>query len=257
MKLINIISQMAGGYDNTAPPPVTPDIVNPLFLFYGESNAEGLASDLDATAPELASTDALRLLNPANLLIEDMDIGFNNYRGEGQEEPTFRHGWELQLANRVRENTFSVSQVHLVKSGFGGKTVAQLSNPSDCWTALTTRMNAALAIDPTLNPILFYSQGINDSIAGTNIATWKASTVALFAAIRALYGADMPIIWPKLMTGYSTFNTAIDEVAASIENCWTVETTDLSLEDSFHWDYAGMKTMADRMIDKLLENYTI
>lgn len=246
---------MAGGADNTAPPEL-PDITNPLFVFTGESNSAGYALNSGASAGEIDSTSVIRIINNTSLLFEDLDIGTNNLIDQNM-PAELTHGWELELTNQVEANAFSVAQVHLVKGGFGASKIVDWADPSTYWTKLKERVDAALAIDPTFTPIIFYSHGINDAIAGTNIATWKSDTIAHFAKIRTRYGATVPIIWPKLMSTYSSYNTAIDEVAAATSYCWTVETTDLSLRDTNHWDYAGMKTMTQRMISKLLDNYTL
>lgn len=260
MSLISIISHLSGGYDNSTPViPPTPDKANPLFIFSGESNSGGRALNSSATVGELAARSSVRILNNTSLLFEDLNIGTNNLIDHAglESQSTTEHSWELGLANLIEANVFSVSQVHLVKAGQGGSTISQWGDPSTYWTKFKDRVDAALEIDATLFPILFYTHGINDALAGTSTATWKSATIAHFAKIRARYGSTLPIIWPKLMTEFSAYNTAIDEVAAVTDYCWTVETTDLPLLDAYHWNYDGMKTMAKRMIAKLLDNYTV
>lgn len=254
MSLINIISQITGGFDDTN---FTQSNSNPLFIFTGESNSGGYALNTSASAPELAARSSVQILNNTSLLFENLDIGTNNLLDHNGLDPSLTHGWELELSNLVEANTFSVSQVHLVKTGQGASRISEWADPSTYWTKFKDRVDAALVIDPTFVPVIFYSQGINDAINGTNITTWKNNTIAHFAKIRTRYGANIPIIWPKLMSAYATYNTAIDEVVAVTSFCWSVETTDLSLRDANHWDYAGMKTMTQRMITKLLENYTL
>lgn len=239
---------------------IAPDSgIVPLFIFNGESNSGGRALNSDATGPELAARSSVRILNNTTLLFEDLDIGTNNLIGHvglGMDLSTI-HGWELGLANDVESGTFTQSQVFLVKTGQGGSTIAQWADGLSYWDTAKARIDAAMAINPSFFPILFYSQGINDAVGGTSTATWKAATAAHWAKIRARYGADMPIICTKFMTAYSTFSTALDEVVASTANCWSIVTEDLPLQDGAHWNYSGMKSMATRMINKLKENYTI
>ncbi len=258
MSLISIISQLTMiGFDDSSSPS-NPSITNPLFIFAGESNSGGVAPNSSAISSELQSRISVQILNNTNLLFENLDIGTNNLIGHTGLESyqNNSHGWELGLANLVENNIFPNSKVYIVKTGQGGSTISQWNEMGFYWSEFKTRVDAALQIDPTFTPILFYTHGINDAIAGTNIETWKTATIAHFTKIRTRYGNDLPIIWPKLMSTYSAYNTAIDEVVEVTNNCWTVETTDLTLlGDGNHWDYNGMKTMIERMIIKLLENY--
>jgi len=257
MSLIFVISQMAGGVT------VTPSIpLIPMIVFSGESNSGGFADNADATVEELAARPALQILNNTSLVFEDLDIGVNNLLGHSgliNNPGATTHGWELELANRATLNEFS-NPVYLVKTGQGGSTISQWGESDTYYTNFKTRIDTAItlrSITGTCPFALFYQQGINDSIAGTATATWKAATIAHFEKIRTRYGADIPIIFGKLPAIYSTYNTAIDELVSVTSLCWSIETTDLGMKDANHYNYTGMKTMSDRMIDKLLENYTI
>lgn len=239
---------------NAASLPVIPSITNPLFIFMGESNANGEALNSSATVGELASSNAVRMLNIFSYLFEDLDVGTNNW---GDFSTT--HGWELELANLVRANTFSMAQVHCVKTGYGGTHMSVWLGGSGLYIELAARVNAALSIDPTFQPIVFFSLGINDALGGTptSTATWKSQVLEFFSTIRTDFVADMPIIMTKLPTAYNMYDTTMDQICTEIANCWTVETSDLNLLDAYHWDYGAMKTMTDRMVTKVLQNYTI
>lgn len=248
-----------GGVYIPPPTPTLPTITNPLFIFSGESNSGGIANNTDASVLELSSRQQIQILNNNSLVFENLDIGTNNLIGHTGLEAyvATAHGWELGLCNEVAANKFNVSQVNLVKTGQGGSTIAEWGTSSTYWNTFKTRVDAALAINPSFTPILWYTQGINDAILGTSVSTWKAATIAHLLKIRARYGNDLPIIFPQFMPLYATYNTALNEIVASLGNIWTVQTSDLPLKDTNHWNYIGMKTMATRMVDKLLENYII
>jgi hypothetical protein len=218
-----------------------------------------MAFNAGLDAGELASTSAIQILRTDTLAFQNLQIGANNNiggAGLGLADNS-THGWENGLNKRIQANDFSVSSVKLVKTGWGGTIISSWNVGGTLWNQMIAKMDAAKAIDSTLNPIIFYSQGINDAVAGTSTSQWKTDTAAHWAALRTRYGANIPIIAAKFQTAFSTFSTALDELAAVTANCWTVQTDDLPLQDGNHWGEAGMETMAYRMIDKLKENYNL
>lgn len=245
-------------------PPV--DMTIYLLVMAGESNSGGQALNALATAGELAIRPELSILNNTTLLFEDLDIGTNNLIGhQGMASPELRHSWELEIANLAEAETIR-NPTNLVKTGQGGATIAQLKSGGTFsgispWTRFTDRVDAALAIinPPGIKFALLYSQGINDGIAETNIATWKTDTKAHFALMRSVYG-NFPIVMTKLMSTASTaawvddYNTAIEEICAEIEWCYFADATGAGTQDDYHWSYAGQKVMAQRLIQKLIDN---
>lgn len=252
MSIISIISQMALG-NSSGGGSVLPEITNPLFIFMGESNSNGEALNTDATVEELAPTSAVRIGNIYNYTFADLDIGTNNV---GDFSTT--HGWELQLANLVRNSQFSVSQVHLVKTGYGGTRIVDWIGTAH-YTELSARINGALSIEPAFTPIGFLTIGINDALNGdgTADATYKSQMIQFITDVRADFGATIPFIITKLPTAYNRYDNEIEQICSELPYCWFVEVSDLTMEDLYHWNYSGMKTIADRMITALLANYTI
>lgn len=49
--------------------------------------------------------------------------------------------------------------------------------------------------------------------------------------------------------GYPEINAAIAEIANEEPNVLAVDSTGASLRDKNHWDYAGLKTVAGRMVE--------
>jgi len=244
-------------------PVVTASAGVPLIVFTGESNSGGYALNSEATTEELAPRPAVQILNNTSLVFEALDIGTNNLIGHTGLSNGTTHGWELMLANRVEAGTFIPSPCYLVKTGQGASTIAQwdVGDASGYWNTFQTRVDEAIDLLTTLTGsapsiYLFYSQGINDAIAGTSTATWKTKTLAHWDKIRAKYG-QVPIVATKFMSNYSAYNTAIDEVVAQRQDAYAVVTSDATLRDANHWDYAGMKLVSGRMQDVFLQNYAI
>lgn len=235
-----------------------------LVVFIAESNSGGLAPNTSATSPELASRSVVQLLNNYSLLFENLDIGTNNlYLHKGLESYYgISHGWELQLANRVADGDLP-NPTYLVKAGQGG-TVIQQWSPGGTFEGIYPldtfykRMDSAISkvqslTGKTARPVIFYTQGINDIIAGTSVATWKDSTINSINRIRTRYG-QVPVFMTNFyMSGRTTYNTAISEIAAAMTNVYVIDTNGAGeTGDNNHWNYAGMKLIVDRMIDAML-----
>lgn len=253
MSIKSIISQIAGGYSPGGTTDL-PGITNPLFIFMGESNSNGEALNSSATSEELAPTSVVQILNIYTYLFEDLDIGVNN---DGDYLTT--HGAELELANMTKANDFAVSQIHLVKTGYGGTRMSQWLGGSGLYVELAARVNAALSIDPTFTPIIFFSLGINDALYGTptDNATWKSQVLEFFSNVRTDFGANIPIVMTHLPTAYNRYDSTMDEICTEIPYCYTIETADLNLVDAYHYDYLGQKAIAQRSVAKIKEHYTI
>lgn len=271
MSLLPIIATIRGG-GAPAPPGA-----KPLFIYSGESNSGGRALNSSATSPELAVRSGLKIFNNSTLnSFDSLQVGVNNLIGhpglDSAPIPTTEHSWELEMANRVEAGTFGSAVEYIVKTGIGGATIAQIIsggttyNSVNGWNQLIARVDAAIPIMTTINggtaPRLFmlYSQAINDAIAGTAVATWKANTKTHFANIRARYG-NVVIVMERFesITAVNTapFNTAIQQIATEMTDVLSIDGSGTTLRDSYHQDYAGKKIMAGRLMDALKANYTI
>jgi hypothetical protein len=67
--------------------------------------------------------------------------------------------------------------------------------------------------------------------------------------MRKELGADTPVIMTRFMSYFPEINKAIEELCADIPDTYSVYTEDAALRDEHHWDYAGMKLVAGRMLD--------
>ena len=226
----------------------------------GESNAAGFALNTEATAGELAAHANVKILNNTSLALENLDVGTNANIGMGLDNTT--HGFEIGIFNAETAGRFGFDPVYLVKSGQSGSRIADWNAGTPNWTSFLARVNSGLSIlngqgiYPT--PVVFYTQGINDSVAGMLAADWKAATIAHFAKMRALLGAGTRIVMTKLPIGaggaatIADYNTAMDEIAAGDSNTKVIDITGAALRDSAHWNAAGMRVLAERLIDETM-----
>src|SRR6478735_900576 len=261
MSLQTIISQMV---KNTAPIVVSPTSYNPLFIMTGESNTGGIAPNGDLLSWETSPRSSISILNNSSLLFQDLAIGTNNLIQHYGLTDNTTHSWENGFAYSIERGYISKRQIKLVKAGQGGSKIADWDVGAtsylgqNLWQIFQNRYNAAMAIDPTFTPYIFYQQGINDSIAGTNITTWKTKTLAHWDKIRALVGANTPIFVAKFMTAYATYNTAIDEIVAQRSYIYTIDSdSETLLGDGNHYTTTGQKNIAFKFINKLREKYPI
>lgn len=229
----------------------------PLFIFAGESNSGGRVPNASATAGELLPNPNVQIINNNNLLLEDLDIGTNNLLGHTGLS-TVEHSWELQLANNSASGYLGYLPAYLVKTGQGGAQIANLVNGGNylgvnSWQLFKDRVDAAIAqiqvLYPakTIVPMVFMSIGINDGILGNNPVTWRTAVEGYISDIRARYGATIPVIMTKIPATYATFNAQIDNITAADNRVLSVVTSDASMLDANHWDYAGQKLISNRM----------
>ncbi len=226
--------------------------LTPLIVISGESNSGGYALNSQALPAELAARPAVRILDNTGLAsFQDLQIGVNNLVGHAGLSNGPTHGLELGLAAAAEAGAFG-GRVYLVKTGQGGSTISQWAAGQSYATTFTARVNAArtlmLADGLVPLPVVWYSQGINDAIAGVAVATWKAATIARLAAIRAELG-PVPVLMTLLMEpAYTAYNAALDAICAADPLTRAVSATGCTLRDANHWDYAGMKLLASRMV---------
>lgn len=100
-----------------------------------------------------------------------------------------------------------------------------------------------------------YSQGINDAINNLDVATWKAATIAHIGKIRDRYGSNVPFVMTRFMNTFALspdYNAAILEIASEVDDIYTIDGSDLPRDDSYHWDYEGMKKLSARLLNVVL-----
>jgi len=218
----------------------------------GESNSGGIARNADALPSEIGVRKSVKILNNTTLAsFDDLNIGVNNLIGHtGIPADNGTHGWELELANWAEKQTEYSKPVYLIKTGHGGSRIAEWNTSGFYYTTFMNRLNAAkrLLKGEKYKTVVLFTLGLNDTLAGTDVTVWKAGVTEHFKNLRRELGADTPIIMTRFMAAYPVYNKAIEELCKEIPNTYSVETQDLPLQDTYHWNYVGMKTMTDRML---------
>ena len=234
---------------------VKPAYQRPIFLiFSGESNSGGQGPNSSATIDELSETPLVRIACNDDYNFENLHIGVNNQINHTGLASSVFHGWELQLKNRVEsEPSLFRAPVFLAKRGKGGSTISQWNTGGAYYLDLVNTINTAKTylIEPRM--FWFYTQGINDSLAGTNLATWKTATKALFAAVRSAIGENIPILIPRLMPQFDDYNAVFEEIILEITDAYMVGDGLSTLNDAYHYTYLGYKRESDFLINKMLE----
>jgi lysophospholipase L1-like esterase len=225
-----------------------------LVVINGESNSGGYALNSEATAAELAPRPAVLILNNETLkAFEPLDIGTNNLLGHTGLAPSDTHGFELMLAERAERAPAKNQPVYLVKTGHGGSTIAQWAPDGAYFQTFLKRIAAAkeLLKEEEVRPVVLFSLGINDAIAGTKLEVWKPGVIVHFENLRKALGAETPIVMTRFMPNYAAYNAAIEEICQTVPHTYSVNTLDAPLRDPNHWNYAGMKLVTGRMLDVL------
>lgn len=224
-----------------------------LVIITGESNSGGFAPNSEATREELAPRPAVQILDNDALVFRPLEIGVNNLLGHAGLRPTETHGFELELANRAEQWPADRRPVWLVKTGQGGSRIADWAPDGAYFRTFRTRVAAArrLLADEEVRPVILVSLGINDAIAGTPLDEWTPAVVAHLARLRQEVGGDPPIVMTRFMERYAATNAAIEEVCRAVPGTASVDTLDAPLRDANHWNHAGMKIVAGRMLDAI------
>jgi hypothetical protein len=239
-----------------------------MFIFTGESNAGGFSPNSDATAYELTARPSVQILNNTTLTFQPLHVGVNNLIGHAGLSDNVTHGWEIKLANAVEDGRFTQNQAYLVKTGQGGSLALEWAAgyPSNYWSIFLTRMAAALALQPSVTPIVWLTNGINDFIGNSTYqggpvtptmpAAWKTAVVTWLAQIRALLGSTTLVIMTEFQapisgpTGIPTFNAEMVSIAAGDPYTFLVSSLGAPIgSDVNHWSDDGYDIMAERMID--------
>ena len=230
-----------------------------LVIINGESNSGGYAPNSEAPSEEVGSQPQVQILNNNSLVFEDLNIGVNNLLDHAG-LPGGNHGFELELAVRsLEDSTFYKPVTHLIKTGQGGSMISQWNVGGAYFNKFVQRIEAAQnEIEfNRVTPVILFSLGINDAISGTNVNTWKAGVIQHFINLREVIGlGNVPIIMTEFQgmgsggNQYSSYITAIREIAAEVENVYSVDVSGAALRDTNHWNYAGMKLVAGRLLDE-------
>ncbi|MEI6786924.1 MAG: SGNH/GDSL hydrolase family protein [bacterium] len=228
-----------------------------VFVFTGESNSGGIGRNAEATPAEQAVRPSVQIMNLTNGLFtfEPLLLGQNNLRDHAGLESYYAgcHGLEVGLANAVEAGAFKgLKHVYLVKTGQGGSKIEQWAPEAGYWKKFDQRLSAATRQVPTnAQWVVWFSLGINDAIANTPIASWKQDTLAHLKRIKKeLPGAPIVMTQFQSMKRYAATDKTLAEIAAEEPGVFVVDSTGAGMEpDGNHWNYAGLKTVAQRMVE--------
>lgn len=218
----------------------------PLILILGESNAVGLGSVGELTTSEALSNPTIKAWNRDTLDFEPLVVGsvVNDESGVG---------FEIGLINAVRDS--KLSEAYFFKRAVGGTRIDEWISGGQYNAVLFQRLNAVKAKMTSLGvqyqPVVWYSQGINDNIAGTDGALWQSRTTQHFAAIRDVF-PTAHILMGLLTTANAGYDVNLKAVANAGTNIQTVSALSAPTQDSNHWNTAGYRMIGGRFMDKTL-----
>lgn len=226
----------------------------PLFIMIGESNIAGqYGLNTELTSSELAIRPRLQIINNSTLKFEPLKIGTNNLIDHFGIADNTAHGWENALARSFENNVWGAKTGYLIKSGQGGSTIAQWANGGTYWNKFMDRLNGARAyfnanrITPT--PFILFTLGINDRIATTPTATYKAGVKDLFSRLREQVGMA-PILIPYFMQTANSdqFDFMLNQICEEMPMVYRVSQTGATQYNTYHWDSHGLDTIGNRMV---------
>jgi hypothetical protein len=230
-----------------------------LFVFIGESNSGGYGNNEYLTDAEKRPRPSVQIWHHTLNVFQDLDIETNNLIGHYRLPDNESHGWEHGLACKVEDKILS-KPVYLVKCGQGGSRILQWNEGGLFYETMIHRVSGAETTlkNKGINPVfvIWYSQGINDINDNYDKVQWKEATKLLFQRIRKKFGQDVLIIMTEFMSGKTSYNESIEELATDDLFTLSIKTENIySLRDINHWDAKGMKLMADDLVKMTIEFY--
>lgn len=230
-----------------------------LHVAFGESNSGGYALNSDAVAWEVASRSDLQMWNVTGEAFENLDIGTNNNMDHNGLNST-THGWELGLANRIRQGYLSDYPHYYLQTGQGASIIAEwaVGHGSGYWTKFLSRTAGAKAAVDYSDCFVWLSLGINDAIAGSPIsnATYKSGIEDLITRIKAeLPGCKFLLFTLPTVNGtYDGYSTQLRDIATADAAATVIEweaPREVEMRDANHAGYLGMKRLAARAVKEI------
>jgi hypothetical protein len=230
-------------------------------IFIGESNSEGEALNVHATAAEVASGRAeVRIWCEDTNAFANLNVGTNN-NGASAGSPT-KHGWELEIANLIEGSDFgslsASDPAYILKVGVGGSKLEEWDTGDANYTAFAAEYALYAAALPAISDlIIFCSIGINDAVAGTTPAAYYTAFASFIDNIRTTVSdSTAPFIITHLMPKfYSAYNAEIDRLCrdkTAVYRALATQCGTVTGESHLHWNYFGVKKMAQRMVTAYL-----
>lgn len=233
-----------------------------VFIIDGDSNSGGIGANDSATIGEIGSRTNVKIINNHSFAMETMNIGVNNNFVVGIVDSANTHGIELGLANSVDSGRF-LTPAYVVKTGYSGAKISTLN--TTYWGNLNTRIDSAIGYlnrnSIRYEMYMFLSDGINDSNAHVDSATWKASLKTYLASIRSKYGR-MPTFMPYIPLKSSVdsalvlqYNIIIGYLAGEVADFYPIQSSDCYTVSGPHFPYSSFKILAARMVAILKSIY--
>ncbi len=233
-----------------------------LIVINGESNAGGLASNIDLTPDERKVFEGVYIYNADRGEFEPMQVGNNNNTGHEGLNSDYMHGFELGIGLAVRNGTLP-TPLYIVKTGQGGSKIKEWENGTVYYQKMVNRVNYATTFlanrGIATRNFIVYTQGINDAVKGpTPTEVWKTSTMDHFMTLRSLLG-NCPILFVKHMNApeLGDYIKAIDELAGVFPGVYPIDSTGAPLLDQYHWNYEGMKLISSRIVSTIKTLLTV
>lgn len=235
-----------------------------LNVSFGESNSGGYALNSDAASWEIGSRSELQIWNVNTNVFQNLDIGTNNNLDHAGLNST-THGWELGLANRIKQGQLGSNDWYYVQTGQGGSKISDWVEGGAYWTKFISRTTAAKAAMPNeYNIAVWMTLGINDALAGTPLSAsaYRSGLEEIITRIKVqLPNCKIFILTlPPVNATYTGYSQQIELIADADDDVYSISATSpatLDMRDTNHWSYRGMKRVAARFVQKIQDVYNL
>lgn len=229
---------------------------NELLHAQGQSNV--LSSGVSSVPSEVAAIDSARVKIWTGSAFEGYEAGTNS-------EPTgavsTKWGPEAQYAIRWLAD-HPTGTLYIVKRAVSGTAISTWLDGqtnfdnAEAWAVAAKAAIAAAGVTLNAENIL-WGQGESDAIVDQALAdAYQAKLVTFLSDARSKWAAAstkvaLMRIYDANMTYRSTVRAAQNAVCYSDANTFMVNTDDLTLVDTYHYNNAGVIAIGDRMYDAL------
>ncbi len=230
---------------------MTLDLPVNVIILTGQSNARGTGLNSEATASELDPNPDLMIFDKTTGF-NALDVGTNNIGSNNSQ-----HGIELGLQSAIVGNfttpvyliKWAVTSTGIVEHLPGGSVYDELW-PNYVQAGINQLINSGKRVQVSL----VYIQGERDSNSAGDTAAYPGRLDTWVSQWQTNLGAGLPINCVEIFetnANDQAINTAFADKAASEDNLRVVETGDLTSGDNLHWDYASLKTIAQRVVNNI------
>lgn len=244
---------------------VTKDLIINL---RGQSNCAGKAGGTgDVVTPSYFKpiNSKVKIWSTLSQTFEVLNAGVNSNQPTTNSSIAGEYGVEIPLSYKLYN--LLKSNIYIIKHGADGTVIASWGFPAQSYSSYNqigaSNLQKEYALDKLNNKTAkelctIWIQGESDAVNVTDAGNYQVALTNFINADRAYNKNNIPFImvmpsdavawWPER----ATVVTAMNNIAATLPNCYVINTNGLPLIDGRHYNSAGIENIAQQIYTILL-----